>query len=109
MCDNVLVHIPPRYAPIKVIGRGTYGAVISALDKQTGRTVAIKKCRAFGEDEDFIETGDVELDSLRKILTPRRILREMLLLCHLQHPNLINLHQFIPPQSYKQFKEYVFF
>lgn len=35
--------LPERYEPIKLIGKGTYGAVISAADHQTKQKVAIKK------------------------------------------------------------------
>lgn len=32
-----------RYEPIKLIGKGTYGAVVSAIDKLTNEKIAIKK------------------------------------------------------------------
>lgn len=32
-----------KYEPIKVLGSGAYGVVISALNKETGEKVAIKK------------------------------------------------------------------
>ena len=35
--------LPERYEPIKLIGKGTYGAVVSAIDHLTNEKVAIKK------------------------------------------------------------------
>lgn len=35
--------LPDRYEPIKLIGKGTYGAVVSAVDNNTKEKVAIKK------------------------------------------------------------------
>ena len=35
--------LPDRYEPIKLIGKGTYGAVVSAIDNANKEKVAIKK------------------------------------------------------------------
>ena len=35
--------LPKRYRPKRLIGQGSYGSVISALDSKTMQTVAIKK------------------------------------------------------------------
>jgi serine/threonine protein kinase len=43
---------------------------------------------------------------LRQTLIPKRILREMKILSHLNHVNVVNLRELIPPTSYKSFKEY---
>jgi hypothetical protein len=40
-----------RYQPIKLIGKGTYGAVISAIDSVTNEKVAIKK---LGKIDDMV-------------------------------------------------------
>jgi protein kinase len=34
-----------KYSTIKVIGDGTYGSVIKAINKKTGEIVAIKKMK----------------------------------------------------------------
>lgn len=63
-----------RYSLIRPIGHGAYGVVISALDKETGNKVAIKKIsRAF---EDPIDA--------------KRILREIKLMKQFSHENVIN-------------------
>ena len=33
--NGIIFDLPDRYEPIKLIGKGTYGAVISALDNTT--------------------------------------------------------------------------
>jgi serine/threonine protein kinase len=38
-----IFELPERYEPIKIIGKGTYGAVVSATDNLTNEKVAIKK------------------------------------------------------------------
>lgn len=38
-----MFELPVKYEPIKLIGKGTYGSVISATNKQNGTYVAIKK------------------------------------------------------------------
>lgn len=73
--------IQSRYSLIRPIGHGAYGVVISALDKETGEKVAIKKIsRAF---EDPIDA--------------KRILREIKLMKKFTHENVIRIIDIIPP------------
>ena len=64
--SGISFELPPRYEPIKLIGRGTYGAVISAKHKEADETVAIKK---LGKIEDPVDA--------------KRVLREILILKNL--------------------------
>ena len=41
--QSVIFDLPFRYQPIKLIGKGTYGSVISAKNTQTDEEVAIKR------------------------------------------------------------------
>ena len=41
--NGIIFDLPERYEPIKLIGKGTYGAVISAIDGINKEKVAIKK------------------------------------------------------------------
>lgn len=77
-----LVHsLNSFFAQIKALGRGAYGVVCSAVDKTTGKKVAIKKIpKAF---EDLIDA--------------KRILREVKLLRHFRHENIIGLRDLVPP------------
>ena len=38
-----MFELPLKYEVIKLIGKGTYGSVISARNKETGEQIAIKK------------------------------------------------------------------
>lgn len=41
--NGINFDLPERYEPIKLIGKGTYGAVVSAIDNLNKEKVAIKK------------------------------------------------------------------
>lgn len=41
--NGITFELPERYEPIKIIGKGTYGAVVSAIDQFSKEKVAIKK------------------------------------------------------------------
>ena len=41
--NGINFDLPERYEPIKLIGKGTYGAVVSAIDNHNKEKVAIKK------------------------------------------------------------------
>lgn len=66
---------PDRYTLIRPIGQGSYGLVVSAWDNTTGEKVAIKKVSN-------IMKNDVDC---------KRTLREMLLLKHFIHENVISM------------------
>jgi serine/threonine protein kinase len=61
-----------KYNPIKVLGQGAYGIVVSATDSISGKKVAIKK---IGKAFDDLVDG-------------KRILREVKLLRHFDHLNV---------------------
>ena len=80
-----------RYNMIKTIGSGAYGTVISAKDLNRGSNVAIKMIpRAFND----------EIDA-------KRILREIKLLKHFRHDNIISILDMMPPlaQSVEDFHD----
>lgn len=74
---------PDRYQLISPIGQGAYGIVCSARDLYTGEQVAIKKISAFGDNT-------VEC---------KRTLREIRLLRHFYHENVIGLKDVYIPNS----------
>ncbi|KAL4138845.1 hypothetical protein PRIC2_002348 [Phytophthora ramorum] len=81
--------IDEKYKFIKVIGRGAYGVVISAENTETNEKVAVKKIsRAF---EDLVDA--------------KRILREIKLLQHFDHENVITIVDLLPPPSLAQFED----
>lgn len=76
--------VDTRYSYVKSVGTGAYGVVVSANDRISGDKVAIKKvARAF---EDLVDA--------------KRILREIKLLRHFDHENIINIRDLMAPARY---------
>eukprot|EP00624_Nannochloropsis_granulata_P003638 evm.model.NODE_28365_length_4290_cov_18.676689.1 len=74
-----------RYDNIRPLGHGAYGVVVSALDRTMGgEKVAIKKCPNVFEDP----------------LDAKRIAREIRLLRHFHHPNIVRLTDLPLPSSH---------
>ena len=81
--------IDARYRPIKPIGSGAYGLVIAAHDAEEGDKVAIKKVhRAFDDP-----------------VGAKRVLRELKLLMHFDHDNVISIQDILPPPLLAQAAE----
>ena len=71
----------PNYAVRKAVGQGAYGLVCSGRNVESGKTVAIKKIpKAF---EDTIDC--------------KRLLREIKILRHFRHGNVLGLVDILPP------------
>ncbi|CAK4663212.1 unnamed protein product [Aphanomyces euteiches] len=81
--------IPQHYQLIKVCGRGAYGIVIAATNQETGGSVAIKKV----------------IDCIWHPHQLKQILREVRLMRHLCHANILSLMDLIPPPSYQDFRD----
>ncbi|KAF0715437.1 Aste57867_3361 [Aphanomyces stellatus] len=81
--------IPQHYHLIKVCGRGAYGIVIAATNQETGGSVAIKKV----------------IDCIWHPHQLKQILREVRLMRHLCHQNILSLMDLIPPPSYQDFRD----
>ncbi|KAM3617404.1 uncharacterized protein V6R79_005694 [Siganus canaliculatus] len=75
--------IPERYTTLRAIGSGAYGTVCSAIDQKTKEKVAIKKLyRPF-----------------QSLIHAKRAYRELRLLRHIQHENVICLLDVFTPDS----------
>lgn len=73
--------VDSRYSMIRTIGSGAYGVVISAKDAKSNANVAIKMVpKAFSD----------EIDA-------KRILREIKLLKHFRHDNIVSIIDMMPP------------
>ncbi|CAI0548546.1 unnamed protein product [Linum tenue] len=82
--------ITPKYRPpIMPIGRGAYGIVCSVLNSETNEMVAMKK---------IANAFDNHMDA-------KRTLREIKLLRHLDHENVIAIRDVVPPPLRREFTD----
>jgi len=89
MVNSVKFIIDTKYQPIKALGRGAYGVVCSGMDRSTNRKIAIKMIpKAF---EDLVDA--------------KRILREVKLLRHFRHDNIVGLRDLINPPEGTPFED----
>ncbi|XP_057977987.1 mitogen-activated protein kinase homolog NTF3-like [Malania oleifera] len=86
---QTLFEIDTKYVPIKPVGKGAYGIVCSSFNRETNEKVAIKKIKNVFESQ---------TDALR-------MLREMILLRHIKHENVIALKDVMMPTHRKSFKD----
>lgn len=75
------------YEIVKQVGSGSYGYVVEAIQKSSGKKVAIKRFNNIFED----------------LVDCKRILREVMLLRKLQHLNLISIIEIVEPVNLEGF------
>lgn len=78
-----------RYSPLKLLGKGAYGVVCSATDTTSNRTVAIKKIE----------------NAFQDLVDAKRILREIKMLRHFHHENVVALYDLIDPPLEQKFDD----
>ncbi|GAV71378.1 Pkinase domain-containing protein [Cephalotus follicularis] len=85
-----IFEVPAKYVPpIHPVGRGAYGIVCCAKNSETKEEVAIKKIgNAF----------DNRIDA-------KRTLREIKLLCHMDHDNIVKIKDIIQPPEREKFND----
>lgn len=71
-------NVRSRYEFVKTLGKGTYGKVKLAIEKDTGRKYAVKTIRK---------------DRIKGKKDMRHIRREMKIMSSLHHPNIIQIHE----------------
>lgn len=76
-----------RYQFTHMLGRGAYGIVLAAIEKATGREVAVKRVERIFES----------------VLDSKRILREIRILQHLKHQNINELLDVSALPNYEKF------
>lgn len=86
---GTMFHVNSRYQMIRPVGHGAYGVVVAASDQLSGKSVAIKKITNTFED----------------LIDAKRIVREIRLMLHLSHPNIISLVDLLPPPSLSEFED----
>ncbi|CAB11693.1 Mitogen-activated protein kinase spk1 [Schizosaccharomyces pombe] len=80
--------LPEEYEMINLIGQGAYGVVCAALHKPSGLKVAVKKIHPFNHPVFCLRT-----------------LREIKLLRHFRHENIISILDILPPPSYQELED----
>nr|XP_009597777.1 mitogen-activated protein kinase 4-like [Nicotiana tomentosiformis] len=84
-----LFEVSKKYVPLRPVGRGAYGIVCAAMNSETREEVAIKKIgNAF----------DNRIDA-------KRTLREIKLLRHMDHDNVIATKDIIRPPQTENFND----
>nr|KAF6363218.1 mitogen-activated protein kinase 14 [Pipistrellus kuhlii] len=88
--NKTIWEVPERYQNLSPVGSGAYGSVCSAFDTKTGLRVAVKKLsRPF-----------------QSIIHAKRTYRELRLLKHMKHENVIGLLDvFTPARSLEEFND----
>ncbi|KAG6645682.1 hypothetical protein I3843_08G132700 [Carya illinoinensis] len=86
---KTVFEIDTKYVPIKPVGKGAYGVVCSSINRETNEKVAIKKIKNVFENT---------IDALRT-------LRELKLLRHLRHENVIALKDVMKASHRRTFKD----
>ncbi|XP_057981075.1 mitogen-activated protein kinase 7-like [Malania oleifera] len=86
---QTLFEIDTKYVLIQPVGKGSYGIVCSSFNTETNGIVAIKKIKNVFESQ---------IDALR-------MLREMILLRHIKHENVIALKDVMMPTHRKNFMD----
>lgn len=87
--DGPSYRVPTSLEPVRRISSGQFGTVAAFRDLKTGGYVAVKKiARAFNDLHDA-----------------RKYLREVKLMRHFQHPNLVQFLDLYPPQSQEDFED----
>jgi len=81
--------VPPRYKVKQLLGSGAYGNVAEAADRELSRAVAIKQARHLMDD----------------LIDAKRILREVAILAHLDHPNICRIYDMVVPADLVRFNE----
>jgi len=76
-------NVPERYQFLKMLGSGSYGVVASFHDTGRQRDVAVKRVKNVWDN----------------FLVLRRTLREVRLMRHFRHPNVLRLHKALPLES----------
>ncbi|KAF5744667.1 mitogen-activated protein kinase NTF6 [Tripterygium wilfordii] len=85
-----LFDVSSKYAPpVQPVGRGAYGIVCCARNSETNEGVAIKK---------IVNAFDNRIDA-------KRTLREIKLLCHMDHDNVVKIRDIIPPPDRERFDD----
>jgi Protein kinase domain len=89
-CSGNTFLLPPRYGPpLRLVGAGAYGVVVAATDTSTGGTVAIKRIG----------------NCFKNLKDTKRIVREIRLMRHFQHENVLPVLDVFVPEAKDEFSD----
>lgn len=87
---GILFEVSSKYVPpIRPIGRGAYGLVCAAVNSETREEVAIKKIG----------------NAFDNIVDAKRTLREIMLLRHMDHENIVGIKDIVRPPKKDAFND----
>ncbi|KAK6246961.1 hypothetical protein QUC31_018526 [Theobroma cacao] len=87
---GIIFEVSSKYVPpIQPIGRGAYGIVCCARNSETNEEVAIKRIANAFENR----------------IDAKRTLREIKLLCHMDHDNIVKIKDIILPPEREKFND----
>ena len=84
-----VLELPVRYKIIDYLGSGAYGTVCTVVDTNSGGTFAVKKCKKVFNSKTLA----------------KRTVRELRLLRHFAHDNIIKLNTVIRPSDLTSFSD----
>ena len=94
--QQIFFDLPLKYQPIKLIGKGTYGAVISAVNLQTKQQVAIKRLTHIDDIVSFPLILLCVKDRCKESLKRNHHHEE---LCSRKHPQLVRCSVCAPQRT----------
>jgi serine/threonine protein kinase len=100
--------IPKRYVIDRLIGKGSYGVVAAGRDVVTGESVAIKKNKGIFPSSSPVKDHHQHAPHCRSIMSQKRILRELKILLHINHPSIISIKDVFQPEEYDTFTDLYF-
>ncbi|KAL9646919.1 hypothetical protein ABK040_013778 [Willaertia magna] len=103
--EGEIFEIQKKYQLEAIRGQGSYGVVCSAVNTRTGQKIAVKKNKNVFPR--ISKNGEQNYPHRSK-MSQKRILRELKILQHLYHPNIVRLLDCVPPRDYDSFGDVYF-
>jgi mitogen-activated protein kinase 1/3 len=86
--------LPQKYAIEEIAARGPYGTICSGLDTCEDLPISVKKTKNM-----------FTIGGKPNVLITKRVLRELKILSHLKHPNIVCLREVVIPDSFEDFRD----
>ncbi|KAG2385533.1 hypothetical protein C9374_003348 [Naegleria lovaniensis] len=103
--EGEIFDIQRKYQLEAIRGQGSYGVVASAVNTRNGQKCAVKKNKNVFPR---VSKNNEATVPHRSKMSQKRILRELKILQHLYHPNIVRLMDVVPPRDYDSFGDVYF-